>query len=120
VIPIIAPVVGLLKRFAGALRRGWSESEFRGLLYMVTVTVGTGMVFYHAVESWGWIDSLYFTVITLTTIGYGDLSPTTPGSKLFTVVLVLVGIGLLVSFIERVARYATEDQAVRRNRRGDS
>lgn len=116
-IPIVAPILGLLKRFGGALRRGWAEPEFRGLLYLVSVTVATGTVFYRAAEGWGWIDSLYFTVITLTTIGYGDLSPSGPGSKLFTVVLVLVGIGLLVTFIERVARYATQDQAERRRRR---
>lgn len=118
-IPIVAPVVGLTKRFARALRLGWSETEFRGLLYMVTLTIGAGTIFYQAVERWGWIDSLYFTVITLTTIGYGDLSPSTPGSKLFTVVLVLVGIGLLVSFVEPVARYAAEDQASKRRSRDD-
>ena len=117
VIPVIAPVVGLMRRFGRAVRRGWSETEFRGLLYLVLVVVGLGTLFYRGVEGWGWIDSLYFTVITLTTIGYGDLSPSTPGSKLFTVVLVLVGIGLVVSFIERVARYAAEDQTARRRKR---
>lgn len=116
VIPIIAPVLGLLRSFTAAIRRGWSEPDFRGLLYLVSVTVGTGTVFYRAVEGWGWIDSLYFTVITLTTVGYGDLSPSTPGSKIFTILLVLVGIGLLVTFIERVARYATEDRTERRRR----
>jgi voltage-gated potassium channel len=117
VIPVIAPVIGLVSRFGRALRRGWAETEFRGLLYLVLVVIGLGTLFYRGVEGWGWIDSLYFTVITLTTIGYGDLSPSTPGSKLFTVVLVLVGIGLVVSFIERVARYAAEDQTARRHRR---
>ncbi len=69
------------------------------------------------VEDWGWVDSVYFTVITLTTVGYGDLNPTTAGSKLFTVALVLVGIGVLLTFVERIARYATEDAAQRRDRR---
>jgi voltage-gated potassium channel len=113
-IPVVAPVFGLMRRFVGAVRRGWAEPDFRGLLYLASVVVATGAVFYHAVEGWGWIDSVYFTVVTLTTIGYGDLSPSTAGSKVFTVVLVLVGIGLLVSLIERIARYAAEQQASRR------
>lgn len=113
-IPILAPVIGLLRRFGGAIRRGWSEPEFRGLLYLVSVVMVTGTVFYRAAEGWSWIDSLYFTVITLTTVGYGDLSPTSAGTKIFTIVLVLLGIGLLLSFIERVARYASESHAERR------
>ena len=97
VLPIIAPVFELLRRFGGALRRGWGEPEFRGLLYLVSIVVGSGALFYRAVEGWGWVDSVYFTVITLTTVGYGDLHPTTAGSRIFTVVLILIGIGLLVS-----------------------
>jgi hypothetical protein len=113
-IPIVAPVIGLLRRFGGALRRGWGEPEFRGLLYLVSIVIGSGTVFYRAVEDWSWVDSVYFTVITLTTVGYGDLSPSTPGSKIFTVIYILIGIGLLVTFIERVARYAAEEHTARR------
>ena len=43
-------------------------------------------------------------------------SPTRTASKLFTVVIVLLGIGLLVSLIERVARYAIEDHEVSRDK----
>ena len=74
-IPIVAPVIGLFRRFGGALRRGWGEPEFRGLLYLVSIVVASGTIFYRAVEDWTWVDSVYFTVITLTTVGYGDLSP---------------------------------------------
>ena len=112
-IPILTPVVGIFVRFGRAIRRGFSEPEFRGLLYLVAVVIGGGTLFYRLVERWGWIDSLYFTVITLTTVGYGDLAPTRPLSKIFTVVFVLLGIGLLITFIERVARYAAQDAAER-------
>lgn len=115
-IPIVAPIIGLFRRFGRAIGLGWNEPDFRGLLYSVAAIIGTGTVFYRAAEGWAWTDSLYFTVITLTTVGYGDLSPTGPGSKLFTVVFLLVGIGLLLSFIERIARYAAEDAAGRRRR----
>ena len=66
--------------------------------------MGSGTVFFHAAEDWSWIDPLYFTIITLTTVGCGDLNPTKPGTKIFTIILILIGIGLLLAFIERLAR----------------
>jgi voltage-gated potassium channel len=119
-IPIIAPVVSIFRRFGRAIRIGWSQPEFRGLLYSVVVIVALGTVFYRTAEGWGWVDSLFFTVVTLTTVGYGDLSPSGPVSKVFTMVFIMLGIGLLFSFIERIARYAAEDAASRRQRRRGS
>ena len=55
--------------------------------------MGIGTVFYHEFEGWGWIDSFYFTSTTLMTIGYGDMHPTEPLSKLFTVFFAFTGIG---------------------------
>ena len=49
--------------------------------------------FYHHVEGWSYINSFYFSVITLTTIGFGDLVPTTAASKIFTSFLALFGVG---------------------------
>lgn len=59
--------------------------------------------FYHYVEGWSYIDSLYFSVVTVTTVGYGDFHPTTDLSKLFTIFLVLFGAGLGVYIISTFA-----------------
>lgn len=103
-------------RFFRAIRRGFGEPAFRGLLYLTSIILGSGTLFYRFAEDWGWLDSLYFTVITLTTVGYGDLSPTGPVSKMFTMVMILMGIGLLVTLVERIARYAIEDHEERHDR----
>jgi hypothetical protein len=59
----------------------------------------TGTVVYHYLESWSWVDSFYFTACTLTTVGYGDLYPTTEISKAFTAVFALSGVSIaLASF----------------------
>ncbi|MFN2234796.1 MAG: potassium channel family protein, partial [Anaerolineales bacterium] len=47
-----------------------------------------------------WLDSFYFVVITLTTIGYGDFSPTTPATKLITIFYGLNGVILLLMLFD--------------------
>ena len=54
-----------------------------------------GTVVYHALEHWSWTVSFYFSVCTLTTVGYGDYVPTTDASRLFTAIYVLVGVSIL-------------------------
>lgn len=67
------------------------------LLITATVTalislIAVGTVAYHYLEHWTWVSSFYFTVSTLTTIGYGDLVPTTDTSRLFTAFFALAGV----------------------------
>lgn len=100
------PGLGLLLflvRFARAVVGGLKDPQFRGLLTSVGLLLLVGMVFYHNVEGWSWLDALYFSLITLTTVGYGDFSPQTAGGKIFTMVYVVLGLGVLSSFIFMVA-----------------
>lgn len=71
----------------------------------------TGTVFYWRTEGWTIVQSLYFSVITLTTVGYGDFSPTTAGTQLFTVVYILIGIGVLVALLTSVAQAYIKQKA---------
>jgi voltage-gated potassium channel len=52
-----------------------------------------GTVGFHLIEGWVWADSLYMTVQTLTTVGYGDLPPASARGRAFAVVVMLVGAG---------------------------
>jgi voltage-gated potassium channel len=60
------------------------------VLFIVTGTLG-----YHFIEGLSLFHSLYFTIITLTTIGYGDIVPQSDGGRLFTIFLALGGIFML-------------------------
>lgn len=63
---------------------------------IVLVLIGVGTMFYHYYENWSIIDSLYFSTTTMTTVGYGDLHPTSNITKIFTVFYLIcsVSVGL--------------------------
>jgi voltage-gated potassium channel len=62
----------------------------------------------------GYIDALYFTVSTLTTTGYGDITPTTASGKLFSVVIMVVGVSLFVQLVRAIFQPAKVEQECER------
>jgi voltage-gated potassium channel Kch len=75
------------------------DHPYRSLLFATIISILTGTLFYHWVEGLRWIDAVYFSVITLTTVGYGDFSPQTDAGKIFTIFYILNGIGIIFGFI---------------------
>lgn len=75
------------------------------VIYSLVVTVILGSVFFHTVEGWSWLDSYFFTVITISTVGYGNLVPATAVGKIATTVLVFVGLGVFAVAIQQFALY---------------
>ena len=90
------------------LRAFWNDSAGRAVLAIAATMVGVGTIFYRFVEDLRWLDSLYFCVITLTTIGYGDISPATTAGKVFTMVYAVVGIGVFVALVSTTAHHIIE------------
>lgn len=99
-------VMGLFKTISSFLK----DKEYRGLLVTTNTVLAIGTVVYHYVEGWSWLDSIYFSIITLTTIGYGDLSPQTVPGKIFTMVYILVGVGLILGFVNTVYRHYADNR----------
>lgn len=68
-----------------------------GIMALGVLVVGT--VAYHNLEGWSWVDSLYFSSVAVTTVGFGDLSPSTDASKLFTVFYIFSGIAIITVWL---------------------
>jgi len=64
------------------------------LVILVLLTIGT--IYLHNNESWSYVDSFYFSTITLTTVGYGDLVPTKDSSKIFISIYAIFGISVML------------------------
>jgi len=92
-----------LLQLSQAIVRQWRDPEFRNIAILLVMLVGVGTVFYSLVESWNWFDALYFTVITLATVGYGDFAPQTVLGKAFTIAYILLGLGLFVALVRYIA-----------------
>lgn len=103
-------------RFIRVIREMLGNPELRLLLVVVGSLLVAGTVFYHGVEKWSWLDSLYFSVVTLTTVGYGDLSPQTVAGKIFTMVYLVGGLGVLAAFITTVANVTIQYEKDRRTK----
>ncbi len=70
------------------------------LLFILSISaILAGVWVYHYIEGMSWIDAYYFSVITLATVGYGDITPQTNFGKIFTTIYVLVGIAIIGGFI---------------------
>jgi voltage-gated potassium channel Kch len=75
-----------------------------------------GTVVYHLVEKFPWVDAYYFSVVTLATVGYGDLVPHTTFGKIFTTLYIFIGVGILTAFITQFFKR----QQLRRHDRHES
>ncbi|MFT4876470.1 MAG: voltage-gated potassium channel [Bacteroidia bacterium] len=75
------------------------DKEYRELLVTTFFVILVGSTVYHYLENWSWVDAIYFSVVTLTTVGFGDFAPKTDGGKIFTIFYIIIGIGIILSFI---------------------
>lgn len=71
---------------------------FNALIAILSLTA-FGTLGYRLIEGYSWLDSLYMTVITLSTVGYREMAPLTTTGKIFTLVLIVVGIGMVLTIV---------------------
>jgi voltage-gated potassium channel len=70
-------------------------SGLRGAIFFLLGIVLIGTVGYRIVENYSWLDALYMTIITLSTVGYREVHPLSPRGQIFTMALLVTGVGIL-------------------------
>ena len=81
----------------GIITRPWL-----GPMIALTVLVIGGAVGYRITEGWDWGDCLWMVMITITTIGYGEVEPLSPPGRLVTVLIIAGGVVVVQLTIQRV------------------
>ena len=92
-----------LTRITRGIGVALKDGRVKGLLAFTIDMIFWASVFYHYFEGWSWLDSIYFSVVTISTVGFGDFSPETAAGKIFTMVYIIVGLGIFVTAATTVA-----------------
>lgn len=76
-----------MKLFSSHFRIVWA-------ILIIFIVVDIGTIGYSLLEGWSFVDSLYMTIITMTTVGYGEVRPLSEHGRLFTIALIITSIGV--------------------------
>ncbi|MGD0353159.1 MAG: NAD-binding protein [Dehalococcoidia bacterium] len=91
-------------RFLGAL-----QDLARGLGALLLVVVA-GTIGYRLIEGWSFMDSLFMTITTITTVGYAEVHPLSKAGQIFTVFLILGGVGTAFYILTSLVQYMLEGE----------
>jgi voltage-gated potassium channel len=86
-------------------------SKIRKLIMSVLISITillSGTLGYMVIEDWPFFDALYMTVITLTTVGFGEIHELGHTGRIFTIVLIFVGVGVILYIISMVTQFVVE------------
>ena len=114
---MISFLINLWRLFVALWHGVKEDEEFRALLFLLLTLLGSATYFYWYVEGWSVVDSLYFSVMTTSTIGYGDLVPTTAFSKLFTIMFAILSIGVFVAVVSKLVTIILEQKRTKRQKK---
>ena len=73
------------------------------ILLVITLTIG--VLGYKFIADYSWVDAMYMTVITITTVGFGEVVPLTPEAKIFTIILILLSVVIVGFAITVISEY---------------
>jgi hypothetical protein len=93
------------------------RAEIKILLSTVLILLIGGSFFYAQVENLSTVDAFYMSVITLSTVGYGDLVPQTNEGKIFTSFYILIGVGVLLEFLNVMTKRRVKKTIIRRKQK---
>jgi voltage-gated potassium channel len=89
----------ILRIYMSLLRAMWralGTDQVKPLFTLVLLLAAFGAVVFRTLEGWSFMDGLYFSFVTMATVGYGDLTPATWLGKAAAIMFMFAGIGVFV------------------------
>jgi voltage-gated potassium channel len=72
------------------------------------VLIGCGSVGYMIIEKWSFMDAFYMTIITIAAVGYGEVNEVSPEGRIFTVILIFMGVGYFIYVASGLIQFLVE------------
>jgi voltage-gated potassium channel len=90
--------------YSGALNRLlWA-------LFLLLISIGTGILLFYSVENYSLVNAFYMTIITISTIGFGEIEPLSATGRLLTSIYILINLGIFAYFISIITSYVLEGE----------
>lgn len=86
-------------------QRFFNTNGFKYVVFITTIMIAVGGILIHFAEGMSYSDGIWWAFVTTTTVGYGDISPTTFYGRIIAMVLMLLGIGLLGTITSTLTSY---------------
>src|SRR6267143_1617985 len=86
--------------------------RIRHALLAILVAIAVGTLGFHLIEGWSLWDSLYVTVQTVTTVGFGDVTPQTRAGRVFATGFMLVGVGIVLYALTSMVHLIVQSEIV--------
>ncbi len=101
----------------GLARELITQRNLRIAVGALGVVVVVGTVGYVVIEGWSFLDALWMVIITVTTIGYGEVQPLSEAGRIFSLLLILFGVGIVTYTATTFARAVIDGDMARLYRR---
>lgn len=79
-------------------------------IYALAAIIVAGTIGYMTIEGWPFLDALYMTIITITTVGYSEIHPLSTGGRIFSIFIIIGGVGGALYAMTSIIGYILEGQ----------
>lgn len=102
-IPHPMSIVDSYVRMARAISAAFRKPNVIAALTVLGAIALFSALVYMMLEGWSFLDAIYFCIVTMSTVGYGDFSPHTALGKIYTIFFLFIGIGVFVLAVTAIA-----------------
>lgn len=81
------------------------EQQLKKILLLLVGAIAFGVIGYMLIEGWSFLDALYMTITTISTVGYNEVNTLTTLGRIFTIALIVIGVGVFFFIISIIAEY---------------